>query len=77
MRKVSNLFYVGSHPTSEASVVTREWVLNAITSGGIDVKMVGGEVNGVPAQLTLWVGTAAQYAAVAVKSSNTIYVVTT
>jgi hypothetical protein len=73
---VSNLFYVGSHPEAEAAVVTREWVLNAITSGGLDVKMVGGEVNGVPTSLTLWVGTAAQYAAIAVKSGSTIYVVT-
>ena len=74
---MSNLFYAGSHPESEASIVTREWVLNAITAGGVDVTMVGGEVNGVPTELTLWVGTAAQYAAVVSKPISTIFVVTT
>lgn len=37
---------------------------------------VGGSNNGTPTSLTLWIGTAAQYAAIGTKDSNTVYIVT-
>lgn len=37
---------------------------------------VTGSNNGTPANLTLWTGTAAQYAAITTKSSTTVYIVT-
>lgn len=37
---------------------------------------VNGSANGTPTALTLWTGTAAQYAAIGTKSSTTVYVVT-
>jgi len=51
------------------------------TSAGIAVSKLGtgkvtGSVNGTATTLTLWTGTAAQYAAIGTKDSNTIYVVT-
>lgn len=50
-------------------------------SAGIAVSKLGtgkvtGSVNGTGTTLTLWTGTAAQYAAIGTKDSNTIYVVT-
>lgn len=52
-----------------------------ITSGSIDIARLGtgrvaGSVNGTGTSLTLWTGTAAQYAAIGTKDSNTVYVVT-
>ena len=37
---------------------------------------VQGSVNGTPSSLTLWTGTAAQYAAIGTKSASTVYIVT-
>lgn len=39
-------------------------------------KVVSGSVNGAPTALTLWIGTAAQYAAIGTKDPHTVYVCT-
>ena len=41
-----------------------------------DAELAVGSVNGTPTSVTVWKGTAAQYAAVGTKDSNTIYLVT-
>lgn len=51
------------------------------TSAAIDVSKLGtgrvaGSNNGAATSLTLWVGTAAQYAAIGSKDASTVYVVT-
>lgn len=43
---------------------------------GLGTGKVSGSNNGTPTSLALWVGTAAQYAAIGSKDSNTVYVVT-
>lgn len=46
------------------------------TSARANLYAVGGSVNGTDTALTLWTGTAAQYAAIGSKDSNTVYIVT-
>lgn len=48
----------------------------AIALSKLATGRVTGSVNGVATTLTLWTGTAAQYAAIATKNANTVYVVT-
>lgn len=38
--------------------------------------VVSGSVNGTPTSLTMWTGTAAQYAAISTPDANTVYIVT-
>lgn len=47
---------------------------DGVAAGGGGTGNVSGSVNGVSTSLTLWVGTDAQYAAISVKDSNTVYI---
>jgi len=55
----------------QASLTKAGTALQAIPTG-----YVAGSSNGTATDLTLWVGTAAQYAAITTKSATTVYVVT-
>jgi hypothetical protein len=61
--------------TSSAGLVTSVDGV-APVSGNVPLNAVVGSNAGTPAKLTLWAGTAAQYAALPVKSPTTVYVVT-
>ena len=51
------------------------WVKTANLKGEPAPNQVSGSVGGVAAELVLWIGTQAQYTSIAVKDTNTVYVV--
>lgn len=71
----------GQTPTVEASGADANHDLNLMSKGTGAVKANGmavvvGSDNGTSAKITVWKGTAAQYAAIGTKDANTVYVVT-
>lgn len=87
---VTNVLPVANGGTGNTSNVAASCTGNAanvtgtvaIANGGTGATTLAGAAitvgssNGTPTGLTLWVGTAAQYAAIGSKSSTTVYVVT-
>jgi uncharacterized cupin superfamily protein len=62
-------------PTSTGTVTSVDAVLPV--SGNVPLNAVkGSNAGAATAAITLWVGTAAQYSAIATKSPTTVYVVT-